>query len=112
MQPLNDKQKLCFQFEKKKSYILKTRKLITGKPLNSIKNSPHKLNGDLHVGGQDHFYLEGQISLSIPKEDNNFLIYSSTQHPTETQQIVAKVLNQNFNSIDVHVRRIGGGFGG
>ena len=97
---------------KKKSYILKTRKLITGKPLNSIKNSPHKLNGEVHVGGQDHFYLEGQISLSIPKEDNNFLIYSSTQHPTETQQIVAKVLNQNFNSIDVHVRRIGGGFGG
>ena len=97
---------------KKKSYILKTRKLITGTPISSINNSQNKLNGELYLGGQDHFYLEGQIALTIPKEDNNFLIYSSTQHPSETQQIIAKVLNQNFNTIDVHVRRIGGGFGG
>ena len=50
--------------------------------------------------------------VSLCKEDNNFLIYSSTQHPSETQQIVAKVLKQKFNSINVKVRRIGGGFGG
>ena len=50
--------------------------------------------------------------MSIPQEDDNFLIYSSTQHPSETQQIIAKVLNQDFNSIHVVVRRIGGGFGG
>lgn len=56
--------------------------------------------------------MEGQVALAIPKEDNGLLIYSSTQHPSKTQQIVAKVLNQNFNTIDVHVRRIGGGFGG
>ena len=48
----------------------------------------------------------------IPKEDNNFLVYSSTQHPSETQQIIAKMLAQNSNSVDVLVRRIGGGFGG
>ena len=50
--------------------------------------------------------------MSIPQEDDNFLVYSSTQHPSETQQIIAKVLNQDFNSIHVVVRRIGGGFGG
>jgi len=50
--------------------------------------------------------------MTIPQENKNFLIYSSTQHPSETQQIVAKVLDQKFNSINVKVRRIGGGFGG
>ena len=50
--------------------------------------------------------------MTIPQEDNNFLVYSSTQHPSETQQIIGKVLKQNYNSIHVIVRRIGGGFGG
>ncbi len=95
-----------------KSYILKTKNLVTGKPQQAIKNSEHVLKGEFECGGQDHFYLEGQIALTIPKEDDNFKIYSSTQHPSETQQIVAKVLKQDFNTIDVHVRRIGGGFGG
>ena len=66
----------------------------------------------MYSGGQDHFYLEGQIAMTIPQEDNNFLVYSSTQHPSETQQIIGKVLKQNYNSIHVIVRRIGGGFGG
>ena len=97
---------------KNKSYILKTRKLTTGDSKNAINKSKNKLTGELELGGQDHFYLEGQISLTIPKEDDSLKIYTSTQHPSETQQIVAKVLKQNFNSIDVNVRRIGGGFGG
>tara|TARA_B100000029_G_scaffold297353_1_gene290539 strand:+ start:1093 stop:3372 length:2280 start_codon:yes stop_codon:yes gene_type:complete len=97
---------------KNKSYILKTRKMINGNSKNAIKNSKNIISGELQTGGQDHFYLEGQIALSIPKEDNSFKIYTSTQHPSETQQIVAKVLKQNFNTIDVNVRRIGGGFGG
>jgi xanthine dehydrogenase large subunit len=96
----------------KKSYILKTRKFSNGNARKAIKNSQHKLIGESQTGGQDHLYLEGQVALAIPKEDNGLLIYSSTQHPSKTQQIVAKVLNQNFNTIDVHVRRIGGGFGG
>ncbi len=97
---------------KKKSYILKSRTLINGNPNKAIKYSTHKLAGEIQSGGQDHFYLEGQIALTIPTEDNCFKIYTSTQHPSETQQIVAKVLKQNFNTIDVNVRRIGGGFGG
>ncbi len=97
---------------KNKSYILKTRKMINGNSKNAIKNSKNIISGELQTGGQDHFYLEGQIALSIPSEDNSFKIYTSTQHPSETQQIVAKVLKQNFNTIDINVRRIGGGFGG
>ncbi|MBT4951806.1 MAG: xanthine dehydrogenase molybdopterin binding subunit [Pelagibacteraceae bacterium] len=97
---------------KKKSYVLKPRFLNRGDTKNNLKKSENILSGELYSGGQDHFYLEGQIAMTIPQEDDNFLIYSSTQHPSETQQIVAKVLNQNFNSIHVVVRRIGGGFGG
>ncbi len=97
---------------KNNSYILKSKKLIRGDPIKSINESKNILKGEIHTGSQDHFYLEGQISLTIPTEDNTFKIYTSTQHPSETQQIVAKVLKQNFNTIDVNVRRIGGGFGG
>ena len=97
---------------KKKSFVLKTKILQKGDVAKSIKDSKNMIDGELFSGGQDHFYLEGQIALTIPKEDNYYLIYSSTQHPSETQQIVAKVLKQKFNSINVRVRRIGGGFGG
>ena len=97
---------------KKKSFVLKPVKISKGNAINEIKKSKHTLEGELYSGGQDHFYLEGQISMTIPQEDNNFLVYASTQHPSETQQIVAKSINQKFNSIKVKVRRIGGGFGG
>jgi len=97
---------------KKKSYVLKPRFLNKGDAKNNLKKSKNILSGDLYSGGQDHFYLEGQIAMTVPQEDDNFLVYSSTQHPSETQQIIAKVLNQDFNSIHVVVRRIGGGFGG
>ncbi|MDC6447841.1 xanthine dehydrogenase molybdopterin binding subunit [Alphaproteobacteria bacterium] len=97
---------------KKKSYVLDPRFLSKGDTKNNLKKSKNILSGEVFSGGQDHFYLEGQIAMSIPQEDDNFLVYSSTQHPSETQQIIAKVLNQDFNSIHVVVRRIGGGFGG
>ena len=97
---------------KKKSFVLEPKILKKGNAIKNIKNSKHIIEGELFSGGQDHFYLEGQIALTIPQEDNNYLVYSSTQHPTETQQIIAKVIKQKFNSINVRVRRIGGGFGG
>ncbi len=97
---------------KKKSYVLKPKYLKRGNIKDGFKKSKNILKGKLYSGGQDHFYLEGQISMTVPQEDNNFLVYSSTQHPSETQQIIGKVLNQNYNSIHVVVRRIGGGFGG
>ena len=70
------------------------------------------MKGNFTTGSQEHFYLEGQAAFVIPKEDDNFLVYSSTQHPSETQQLIAKMFNQKSNSINVEVRRIGGGFGG
>ena len=97
---------------KKKSFVLKPKYITRGNIKNGFKKSGNFLKGKLYSGGQDHFYLEGQIAMTIPQEDNNFLVYSSTQHPSETQQIIGKVLKQNYNSIHVIVRRIGGGFGG
>ena len=97
---------------KKKSFVLKPKHLTRGNIKDGFKKSDNILKCKLYSGGQDHFYLEGQIAMTIPQEDNNFLVYSSTQHPSETQQIIGKVLKQNYNSIHVIVRRIGGGFGG
>ena len=97
---------------KKKSFVLKPKHLTRGNIKDGFKKSDNILKGKLYSGGQDHFYLEGQIAMTIPQEDKNFLVYSSTQHPSETQQIIGKVLKQNYNSIHVIVRRIGGGFGG
>jgi len=96
----------------KKKLLFKVRKIKKGNPKKALLNSKHRLKGNFTTGSQEHFYLEGQAAFAIPKEDNNMVIYSSTQHPSETQQIVAKMLNQKSNSITVLVRRIGGGFGG
>ena len=96
----------------KKKLLFKVRKIKKGNPNKALSNSKYRLKGNFTTGSQEHFYLEGQAAFAIPKEDNNMVIYSSTQHPSETQQIVAKMLNQKSNSIIVMVRRIGGGFGG
>ena len=97
---------------KKNNLLFKPRIIKKGNPSQKIIKSKNIIKGSFSTGSQEHFYLEGQVSLVIPKEDNNFLVYSSTQHPSETQQIIAKMLNQKSNSISVSVRRIGGGFGG
>jgi xanthine dehydrogenase large subunit len=78
----------------------------------AIRAAPHRLAGTLHVGGQDHFYLEGQIAYAIPGEAGDMFVHSSTQHPTEVQHTVAKVLGLPDHSVTVEVRRMGGGFGG
>src|SRR5690606_35448064 len=64
------------------------------------------------IGGQDHFYLEGQIAMAVPGEDEDVVIHSSTQHPSEVQLMVAAVLGIRHNAVTVHVRRMVGGFGG
>ncbi len=97
---------------KKNNYLFEPRIIKKGDPQNKIIKSRNKLKGKFNTGSQEHFYLEGQVCLVVPQEDNNLTVYSSTQHPSETQQIVAKMLNQKSNSITVMVRRIGGGFGG
>ena len=97
---------------KKNNLLFKVRKIKKGNPKSKIKKSKNILKGNFTTGSQEHFYLEGQVAFALPKEDNDLIVYSSTQHPSETQQIIAKMLNQKSNSITVLVRRIGGGFGG
>jgi len=97
---------------KKKSYVLKEKIIKKGEAEVEIKKAAHYLKGNFTTGSQEHFALEGQISLVMPQEDNDYKIFSSTQHPSETQQIIAKMLNQKSNTIVVETRRIGGGFGG
>ena len=97
---------------KKKTFVLKGKKIQRGNPASAILKSKNYLKGNFTTGSQEHFYLEGQVAFVIPKEDKDLLVYSSTQHPSETQQIISKMLNQKSNSVTVLVRRIGGGFGG
>ncbi len=97
---------------KKDNLLFDVKKIKRGNALKAISQSKHLLEGNFTTGSQEHFYLEGQVAFTIPKEDDELVVYSSTQHPSETQQIISKMLNQSSNSITVLVRRIGGGFGG
>lgn len=72
----------------------------------------HRIQGQFHIGGQEHFYLEGQIAVVQPGEDDCVTVWSSTQHPTEVQKLVASVLGVTMNKVTVDMRRMGGGFGG
>ena len=74
--------------------------------------APHRLTGELNLGGQEHFYLEGQIAMTEPTEDGGIFVRSSTQHPSEVQHLVAHVLHKPMQQITVEMRRMGGGFGG
>ncbi|NKI94911.1 xanthine dehydrogenase molybdopterin binding subunit [Rhizobacter sp. SG703] len=78
----------------------------------AIDAAPHRLRGTLEVGGQEQFYLEGQISYAIPKEDRGLLLHCSTQHPSEMQHLVAQALRLSAHHVQVECRRMGGGFGG
>ncbi len=78
----------------------------------ALEASPKRVKGRLRIGGQEHFYLEGQVSLAIPGEDGDMLVYCSTQHPSECQHLIAKVLKVPDASVTVEVRRMGGAFGG
>ena len=78
----------------------------------AMEGAAHSLSGTMEIGGQDHFYLEGQIALAIPGEDEDVTVYSSTQHPSEVQHMVAHALGVRSHAVVVKVRRMGGGFGG
>lgn len=94
------------------SHILPPQRMARGDAAGAIAKAAHRLTGSLTMGGQDHFYLEGQISLAIPTEDGGVLIYCSTQHPSEVQHLVAHALHLPDALVTVEVRRLGGGFGG
>ncbi len=78
----------------------------------ALSRAEHLVRGHVHIGGQEHFYLESQIAMAIPGEDDEVLIQVSTQHPTEIQVMVAQVLGIPHAAVTVNMRRMGGGFGG
>jgi xanthine dehydrogenase large subunit len=94
------------------SWVLPPMQLRRGDAAKALDASPRRLQGDISVGGQEQFYLEGQISYVAPREDGCFHLWCSTQHPTEMQQVVAHALGIDFNQVVVEMRRMGGGFGG
>ncbi|GHE82935.1 xanthine dehydrogenase molybdopterin binding subunit [Thalassotalea profundi] len=78
----------------------------------AIEGAEHQLSGSIVVGGQEHMYLEGQVSTAEPTEDGGMNIFTSSQHPSEVQKLVAEVLDIPLNKVLVDMRRMGGGFGG
>ena len=78
----------------------------------ALKDAPRRLSGTIEMGGQEHFYLEGQAALALPQEGGDMLVHSSTQHPTEIQHKVAEALGVPMHAVRCEVRRMGGGFGG
>jgi xanthine dehydrogenase large subunit len=89
-----------------------TQKMTLGDSAAALARSRHRLKGTIVTGGQDHFYLEGQVAMALPQEDGDVLVYSSTQNPSEIQHLVARVLGRANNAVTVETRRMGGGFGG
>ncbi|MCK4867656.1 MAG: xanthine dehydrogenase molybdopterin binding subunit, partial [Alphaproteobacteria bacterium] len=86
--------------------------LSRGDAAAAIAAAPHRVEGRMEIGGQEHFYLETQIAMAIPGEDDEVLVYSSTQHPSEIQHMVSHVLGAPSNAVTVEIRRMGGAFGG
>ena len=96
----------------RESYVAEPQVMKRGDAAAAIAAAPHRIAGEAGCGGQDHFYLEGQVALAVPQEDSDMLVYSSTQHPTEVQHGVAHTLGVPANAVTVEVRRMGGAFGG
>jgi xanthine dehydrogenase large subunit len=94
------------------SFVLPPVTVRRGDAAAALARAPHTLTGSLEVGGQEHFYLEGQIAYVLPQEQNQWLVYSSTQHPGEAQHWVSHALGIDNNAVRVECRRMGGGFGG
>ena len=97
---------------RKKHFVLASHTHRIGDSASKLASAPRRLQGSLHIGGQEHFYLETQISSVMPSEDGGMLVYTSTQNPTEVQKLVAEVLGVPMNKIVIDMRRMGGGFGG
>ena len=93
-------------------YVVPPMHLVRGDARTAIDSAPHRLAGTFNVGGQEQFYLEGQISYALPAEDGGIKLHCSTQHPSEMQHLVAHALHLAAHKVQVECRRMGGGFGG
>ncbi|XP_041469067.1 xanthine dehydrogenase/oxidase-like [Lytechinus variegatus] len=97
----------------RQSFFPVTKGFKNGDVEEALEKSDHVIEGEMKVGGQEHFYLETQCAFAIPKgEDGEIEIFVSTQHPTEAQKITSIALGVPFNRIVCRTKRIGGGFGG
>ncbi|MDO9320049.1 MAG: molybdopterin-dependent oxidoreductase, partial [Pseudomonas sp.] len=96
----------------KKHFVLDSHQHKRGDSDAALATAPRRLQGKLHIGGQEHFYLETQVSSVMPTEDGGMIVYCSTQNPTEVQKLVAEVLGVAMHKIVIDMRRMGGGFGG
>lgn len=94
------------------SYTYPPQMMIKGDAEAAIAAAAHTVSGELRCGGQDHFYLESNVALAVPRDDGDLDVYSSTQHPSEVQHGVAHTLGVPTNAVTVEIRRMGGGFGG
>ncbi|MCQ4242773.1 xanthine dehydrogenase molybdopterin binding subunit [Stutzerimonas stutzeri] len=97
---------------RKQHFVLDSHTHKRGDSASALATAPRRLQGTLHIGGQEHFYLETQVSSVMPTEDGGMIVYTSTQNPTEVQKLVAEVLGISMNRIVIDMRRMGGGFGG
>lgn len=96
----------------KRDYVVAPMQLARGDAHAALATAPHRLHGSFQLGGQEQFYLEGQISYAVPQEDGALKVYCSTQHPSEMQHAVAHALHLPAHKVQVECRRMGGGFGG
>lgn len=96
----------------KQSFVRPSHTMKMGDANTALANAERLAHGHLSIGGQEHLYIEGQVSLVIPEEEDRMLVYTSSQHPSEVQKLVAEVLATSLNKITVDMRRMGGGFGG
>ncbi|MBL8833722.1 MAG: xanthine dehydrogenase molybdopterin binding subunit [Rhodospirillales bacterium] len=96
----------------KQAFVAKSYVMQHGDAPAALERAPHRLKGTFRNGAQDHFYLEGQIALAVPQEVGEMTVWSSTQHPTEVQKMVARALGRPANAVTCEIRRMGGGFGG
>ena len=93
-------------------YVVPPMHLQRGQAQAAIAAAPYRLQAEFDVGGQEQFYLEGQISVALPQEDGGMKLLCSTQHPSEMQHLVAHALHRPAHAVQVECRRMGGGFGG
>lgn len=96
----------------KNSEVMEAYQFLRGEPQKVIDDAPHTIKSSIEIGGQEHFYLEGQVAMAIPGEDGDMRVLSSTQHPTEVQHVVSHVLGVPQHAVIIETRRMGGGFGG
>ncbi|MBV8604365.1 MAG: xanthine dehydrogenase molybdopterin binding subunit [Pelomonas sp.] len=95
-----------------KRYVVPPMRLARGDAAAALKRAPLRLQGEWRLGGQEQFYLEGQVSYALPQEAQGLVVHCSTQHPSEMQQLVAHMLGWQANQVQVLCQRMGGGFGG